>query len=51
METTMECPVNDRLARWSAAILAFVVFLFFLADIVEFVAWKYHHVIGPLLQK
>ncbi len=47
----MECSVNDRYHRWAAAILAFVVFLFFLADIVEFVAWKYHHVIGPSLGK
>jgi hypothetical protein len=43
--------MSDPFARWSSAILAFVVFLFFLADIVEFIAWKYHHVISPLLHK
>jgi hypothetical protein len=41
----MECSVNDRYHRWAAGILAFVVFLFFLADIVEFVAWKYGNIV------
>jgi hypothetical protein len=40
--------MNDLYHRWAGGILAFIVFLFFLVDIAEFVAWKYHHVIASL---
>jgi hypothetical protein len=43
--------MNDLYHHWAGAILALIVFLFFLADIIEFVVWKYRHVKDRLFPK